>query len=116
MENEDYDDISQVKFRHIRPKDKDSQAANDNLFMKYFGSKLNNNPVQREKYTEENKQLTFTKPAVLSAIVTALMVASRSSLVENFFSFTSKEYINQLILYGGFFVLSFLVIYIAYQT
>lgn len=117
MEN-DYDDISQVRFRNNVQHDQDLQAANDRLIMKYFGSKMKtpHRPTQ-ENHTEKfikPKEWQYFKPIALTSVIVALMIVSKWPTLVTFLSFTHNEFVNQIIFYGIFFVLILLAIFVTY--
>lgn len=121
MESEDYDDINRVKLpEHV---DKETQAVNERLIMKYFGNKLNG--TRRQKHTssgdkktepfDNSRKWSFVKPAVLACILTGLLYVSKMDSLVNFLSFTNKTFINTLIYYGLFFLIVFIAVLITYS-
>jgi ascorbate-specific PTS system EIIC-type component UlaA len=107
MEGEDYDDISNIKFKEVITRDKELQASNERLIMKYFGSKLKKNPEEKVEKYESPKKLAVFRPILVSSAITLLIFFSNSSLVTNFFNFTTKPVVNQIIFYGVLFLLIF---------
>jgi hypothetical protein len=110
MEN-DYDDISSIKFRDSTAKD---QASNDRLVMKYFGSKIKTQPDRVEKFT--SPRWNIFRPLALASVITGLMIISKWSVISNMLAFTQREFINQIILYGMFFAIVLACIFITYSN